>query len=110
VTECCQVTTTWPDQTGADRAADSLVAERLAACAQVQGPLFSTFSWKGSIERGQEWYCHFKTTLDRLPALQQRVRELHPYEVPEIIALPILDGNPAYLEWIRSEVHAEPRG
>jgi len=52
----------------------------------------------------------FQTTLDRLPALQQRVRELHPYEVPEIIALPILGGNPAYLEWIRREVHAEPGG
>ncbi|HSJ76080.1 MAG TPA: divalent-cation tolerance protein CutA [Gemmatimonadales bacterium] len=110
MTECCQVTTTWPDQTGADRAADSLVAERLAACAQVHGPLVSTFSWKGSIERGREWYCHFKTTMDRLPALQQRIQELHPYEVPEIIALPILGGNPAYLEWIRSEVNAKPAG
>ncbi len=110
MTECCQVTTTWPDQTGADHAAGSLVAERLAACAQVQGPLVSTFLWKGSIERGQEWYCHFKTTMDRLPALQHRIQELHPYEVPEIIALPILGGSPAYLEWIRREVNAEPKG
>jgi periplasmic divalent cation tolerance protein len=110
VTECCQVTTTWPDQSGADRAAGSLVAERLAACAQVHGLLVSTFSWKGSIEQGREWYCLFKTTMDRLPALQQRIQELHPYEVPEIIALPILGGNQAYLEWIRNEVNAEPAG
>ena len=110
MTEFCQVITTWPDQTGADRAAGSLVAERLAACAQVQGPLISTFSWKGSIEQASEWYCHLKTTMDRLPALQQRIQELHPYEVPEIIALPILGGSPAYLEWIRSEVNAEPAG
>jgi periplasmic divalent cation tolerance protein len=87
-----------------------LVAERLAACAQVHGPLDSTFLWKGLIERGQEWYCHYKTTTDRLPALQQRIHELHPYEVPEIIALPILGGDPAYLEWIRNEVNAEPAG
>jgi periplasmic divalent cation tolerance protein len=107
---CCQVTTTWPDQTGADRAAGTVVAERLAACAQVHGPLISTFSWKGSMERAEEWYCHFKTTMDRLPALHQRILELHPYDVPEIIALPILGGNPAYLEWIRNEVDTEPPG
>jgi periplasmic divalent cation tolerance protein len=104
VTGCCQVTTTWPDEAAAERAASTLVAERLAACAQVLGPLSSTYSWKGSIERGEEWYCHFKTTTARLPPLENRIRELHPYEVPEIIALPILGGNESYLEWIRNEV------
>ena len=104
MTDCCQVTTTWPDQVAADRAAATLVRERLAACAQVQGPLFSTYAWKGANERGQEWYCHFKTTTGRLRALQQRIRELHTYEVPEIIALPIVGGDESYLEWIRSEV------
>lgn len=104
MTGCCQVTTTWPDQTAADRAATTLVTERLAACAQVQGPLQSTYAWKGGQEQGQEWYCHLKTTTGRLGALQQRIRELHPYEVPEIIAVPIVGGDEDYLRWIRSEL------
>jgi periplasmic divalent cation tolerance protein len=114
VTACCQVTTTWPDQSKAERAAATLVAEHLAACAHVVGPLLSTYRWQGSTETAQEWYCHFKTTVEKFPALQARVLELHPYEVPEIIALPILAGADRYLQWIRNEVkdgtYREPRG
>jgi periplasmic divalent cation tolerance protein len=106
VTECCQVTTTWPDQAAASRAAATLVTERLAACAQVQGPVQSTYAWKGGIEQAEEWYCHLKTTTERLAAIQGRIRELHPYEVPEVIALPIAGGDERYLEWIRGEVAA----
>ena len=106
--ECCQVTTTLPDRALAERLAAELVAARLAACAQVVGPVASTYRWKGAVETAEEWYCHLKTTLDRLPDLQERVRTLHPYDVPEIIALPILDGNPAYLHWIRESVTAAP--
>jgi len=80
------------------------VEERLAACAQVSGPLASTYRWEGTVERATEWYCHLKTTVDRLPALESRIRELHPYEVPEIIAVPIVQGNAAYLDWIRDSV------
>lgn len=107
MTGCCQVTTTLPDQATAELVAATVVAERLAACAQVLGPLSSTYLWKGGTEQAQEWYCHLKTTLLRLPDLQKRIRELHPYELPEIIALPILDGDNAYLEWIRNQVKAE---
>ena len=104
MTEWSQVTTTWPDRAAADRAASAIVAERLAACAQVVGPVASTYWWEGSTEQSEEWYCHFKTTGARLPALQRRIRELHPYEVPEIIAVPIVAGDDAYLEWIRNQV------
>jgi periplasmic divalent cation tolerance protein len=104
VTTCCQVTTTLPDQATAERLAAAVVEERLAACAQVQGPISSTYRWEGSIERGTEWYCHLKTTERRLPALQARIGELHPYEVPEIIAVPILDGNADYLSWVEQNV------
>lgn len=97
---CCQVTTTLPDQAAAERLATQMVQERLAACAQVLGPVSSTFIWKGGVEHSGEWYCHLKTMLTRLPALQARIRELHPYEVPEIIAVPILQGDPDYLKWI----------
>jgi periplasmic divalent cation tolerance protein len=102
--ECCQVTTTLPDQAAAQRLATCLVEERLAACAQVSGPILSTYWWEGKIERAEEWYCHLKTTLARLPVLQNRIRELHPYRVPEIIAVPILQGNPDYLKWIQEAV------
>jgi periplasmic divalent cation tolerance protein len=104
VTGCCQVTTTWPDRVAADHLAARAVEERLAACAQVAGPLTSTFRWEGKVERATEWYCHLKTTVARLAALESRIRELHPYEVPEIIAVPIMQGNAAYLEWIRDSV------
>jgi len=104
VTGCCQVTTTLPDRTAADRVAHALVAERLAACAQVSGPIASTYRWKGEVERATECYCHLKTTVERLPALRNRLRELHPYEVPEIIAVPITDGDPSYLRWIEESV------
>ena len=104
MTGCCQVTTTWPDREAADRAAALLVGERLAACGQIEGPIDSTYRWEGAVERATEWYCHLKTTAARLPALRARLRELHPYQVPEIVALPILDGDPAYLAWIEASV------
>jgi periplasmic divalent cation tolerance protein len=104
VTECCQVTTALPDQAAAERLAAVVVEERLAACAQVHGPISSTYRWEGKIERATEWYCHLKTTAGRLPALQARIAELHPYDVPEIIAVPILDGNPDYLSWVEQTV------
>ena len=104
VTGCCQVTTTLPDQAAADRLATVLVEERLAACAQVVGPVSSTYRWQGSVEHATEWYCHLKTAVSRLPALQRRIRELHPYEVPEIVALPFVDGDASYLRWVEQAV------
>ena len=104
---CCQVTTTLPDPAAAERVASRLVEERLAACAQVVGPVRSTYRWAGKVEQAEEWYCHLKTTLARLPSLQDRIRELHPYEVPESIAVPILQGNPDYLKWIQDMVRSE---
>jgi periplasmic divalent cation tolerance protein len=101
---CCQVTTTLPDRALADRIASTVVDAGLAACAQVIGPLTSTYHWQGHLETAEEWYCFLKTTEEKLPALQARLRELHPYEVPEIIAVPIAGGDPAYLRWIRNSV------
>ena len=104
VTGCCQVTTTLPDQAAAERLAAVVVEERLAACAQVHGPISSTYRWEGAVERSTEWFCHLKTTVARLPEVQDRIRQLHPYQVPEIIAVPILDGDAAYLSWIEQMV------
>jgi periplasmic divalent cation tolerance protein len=104
VAGCFQVTTTLPDEAAARRVAVQLVEEHLAACAQVLGPVSSTYRWKGKIEQTAEWYCNLKTTRTRLPALKKRIRELHPYDVPEIVAVPIEDGDADYLKWIEAEV------
>jgi periplasmic divalent cation tolerance protein len=81
-----------------------LVEERLAACAQVIGPVSSVYHWQGDVERAAEWYCHLKTTRTRFPALRARIRQLHPYQVPEIIAIPIVDGDSDYLRWVEASV------
>jgi periplasmic divalent cation tolerance protein len=107
VTEGRQVTTTLPDRDTANRIGRRLVEERLAACAQVVGPVASVYWWQGEVETAGEWYCHLKTTAARVDALIARVRELHPYETPEIVALPVTEGDPAYLRWIASSV-ADP--
>lgn len=99
-----QVTTTLPDRDAANRLGRRLVEERLAACAQMVGPVSSVYWWQGEVETAGEWYCHLKTTAERVPALITRIRELHPYETPEIIALPVTEGNAAYLQWIADSV------
>jgi len=104
VSECRQLTTTLPDRESASRLGGRLVEERLAACAQVVGPVSSVYRWQGEVETAAEWYCHLKTTAARVPALMSRIRELHPYETPEIIALPVAEGDPAYLAWIVESV------
>jgi periplasmic divalent cation tolerance protein len=104
VTEYRQVTTTLPDRESAQRIGSRLVEERLAACAQVVGPVSSVYRWQGEVETAAEWYCHLKTTSARVSAMVSRIRELHPYETPEIIALPVAEGDPAYLRWIGESV------
>lgn len=107
--DCFQVTTTLPNEAAAHQVAVRLVEERLAACAQVLGPVSSTYRWKGKIEQAAEWYCNLKTTKARLSALKKRIRELHPYEVPEIVAIRLQDGDSEYLSWIEAEVGGSPR-
>lgn len=108
MTDLLVVTTTLPDQAAADRIAAAAVGARLAACAQVQGPVQSTFRWQGAVDRATEWYCHLKTTRARYPALEALLRAEHPYDVPEILALPVADGLPAYLAWATESVTAQP--
>lgn len=107
MTGCCQVTTTLPDEATAERVAATLVQDGLAACAQVLGPISSTYRWQGRVQRATEWYCHLKTTSARVPEVEARIRELHPYDVPEIVAVPILQGNSDYLKWIHESVGGE---
>ncbi len=95
-----QVVTTTDSRDLAKRIADELVEKKLAACGQVSGPITSIYEWKGKIENTEEWYCIIKTRSDLYRSVETMIKSLHPYEVPEIIALPIIDGNPDYLKWI----------
>jgi len=94
------VTTTLPTEADAGRIAEAVVAECLAACAQVQGPVSSTFRWQGQVDHSIEWYVHCKTSLSRVTELMDRLKSLHPYEVPEIVSTPIVAGYAPYLSWI----------
>jgi periplasmic divalent cation tolerance protein len=98
------VTTTLPTEDAADLLATELVDGKLAACVQVQGPIESTYRWEGVIERAEEWICQCKTPVEKLEALMLRIRELHPYEIPEIVAVRAEAVAPEYLEWARKSV------
>lgn len=102
----CVVLVTAPVAADAERIVHVLVAERLAACGNIVPGITSIFTWQGSVERTGEVLVLLKTTQRLLPALTERVAELHPYEVPEILALPVLGGLDAYLEWV--EASTEP--
>lgn len=95
-----QVVTTTGRREDAERIARALVEQRLAACVQVVGPVSSTYRWRGQIETGEEWQCWAKSRRDRYEQLERAVRRLHPYEVPEILALEILAGSRGYLAWL----------
>lgn len=86
------------------RIGTALVQARLAACVNLLPPMRSIYRWKGNVEEAEEVLALLKTTADRFPALRDRLRELHSYETPEIVALPIQDGLPEYLRWLHDEV------
>lgn len=92
--------TTWPDPPLARTAARTLVAEHLAACANLLPGVESIYRWEGQVETAGEVLVIFKTTPDRYPQLEARIRELHSYAVPEIVCLSADRGLPAYLHWV----------
>jgi periplasmic divalent cation tolerance protein len=91
---------TCPDAATAERLAASLVEERLAACVSLVPGLRSIYRWQGAIQRDEELLLLIKTTRARYPALQARLPALHPYELPELLAVEVADGLPAYLRWL----------
>ena len=97
------VLSTFPDAETAARIARVLVDERLAACANLVAAVRSIYRWQGAIQDDAESLAIIKTTTDRYPALAARIAELHPYEVPEIIALPLAGGHPPYLAWLAGQ-------
>jgi periplasmic divalent cation tolerance protein len=101
-----QVVTTTEQKEDAERIAQSLVEKRLAACVQILGPVRSVYRWKGRIETAGEWLCLAKSRAELFGAIEQTIRVLHPYETPEILAVPVADGSRAYLDWLRDETAA----
>ena len=95
--------TNCPDEAVADRIALALVEQSLAACVNQLAPVRSVYRWQGNIERATEVPLLIKTTRERYGDVEAAIRQLHPYDVPEIIALPIAAGHATYLRWIESE-------
>jgi periplasmic divalent cation tolerance protein len=100
------VLTNLPDRAAAERLADVLVEKRLAACVNILAPCRSVYRWKGAVQHDEEHPMLIKTTVERYPELEKALRAGHPYELPEIVAVPIERGLPAYLEWVAGETKA----
>jgi periplasmic divalent cation tolerance protein len=98
-----QVLTTIDGRDAADSLAERLVDGRMAACVQVIGPIRSVYRWRGALARAEEWLCVAKTTRRRFADLERSIREGHPYDVPEITALPVVAGGADYLAWVAAE-------
>lgn len=101
-----QVHVTVPDRERAEEIARVLVGERLAACVSILPGVTSIYRWEGEIHADDEVLCLIKTEADRFAPLAERVTALHPYQVPEILAFAVVDGSPAYLEWLAAETAA----
>ncbi len=97
------VLTNLPDRAAAERLADVLVEQRVAACVNILAPCRSVYRWNDAVQHDEEHPVLIKTTEERYAALEAAIRSHHPYELPEVIALPIERGLPAYLEWIGTE-------
>ncbi len=103
MTDAVMILCTCPDDTIAGKLARTLVDERLAACVQRLPITASTYRWQGDVVEEAEVLLLIKTVADRFEALSARLRELHPYELPEIIAVPVAAGLPGYLDWLVEE-------
>jgi periplasmic divalent cation tolerance protein len=101
------VLTTCPDATTAETIARALVEDRLAACVNVLAPMRSVYRWRGAVEAADEQLLIIKIRLADYAKVEQSIRRLHPYELPEVVAIPIADGLPAYLAWIEDPERTE---
>jgi len=101
-----QVITTVAEKEQARDLARTVLEQRLAGCVQIT-PCTSLYHWKGTIEEDGEFVCVMKTRADLFPLLKEKILEIHPYTIPEILATPILDGHGNYLEWLNNELKNE---
>lgn len=97
------VLTNLPDRAAAEALAAQLVERRVAACVNIMSPCRSVYRWRGEVQHDEEHPLLIKTTLERYAVLEQAIRAAHPYELPEIVAVPIERGLPEYLRWLAEE-------
>jgi periplasmic divalent cation tolerance protein len=107
MTPYIQVVTTLPERFLAEQLATLLLEKRLAACIQLS-TCSSWYRWQGAIEQAEEVVCTIKSRQDLLAELKQAIRSLHPYDVPEILATPVLDGSESYFQWLEQELAPRP--
>ncbi|MCB6182993.1 divalent-cation tolerance protein CutA [Leeia sp. TBRC 13508] len=98
------VWTNWPEDYDLTSLAHTLLKEKLVACINCFAPVTSYYEWEGRLESAKEIPVLMKTSMDRYPALQAKIIELHPYELPEILAVSTSDGLPAYCQWVENSV------
>lgn len=101
------VLTTCPDAATAETIARALVEERLAACVSVMAPMRSIYRWRGAVETAEEQLLIVKIRVADYEKVEQSIQQLHPYELPEVVAIPIADGLPGYLAWIEDPERTE---
>jgi periplasmic divalent cation tolerance protein len=103
-----QVFTTIDDAQAAERIARALVEARLAACVQIAGPIASVYRWKGKVEQAREWLCIIKSREALYRKIEAEIKRLHPYDVPEIIAIPICKASGDYICWLEQATASRP--
>ncbi|MDO8637164.1 MAG: divalent-cation tolerance protein CutA [Dehalococcoidia bacterium] len=99
-----QVLTSAGTKEDAQKIAQFVVEKRLAGCAQVIGPITSIYWWEGKIDSAEEWLCIIKSRNDLYKELEKAIQQIHPYKVPEILAVPVVEGSQSYLEWLDGEL------
>ncbi len=100
MSEHIQIITTTESKEDAEKIARVLIGKRLAACTQIIGPIKSVYRWKGETVEAEEWLCLIKTRSELYEPVEKEILEIHPYEVPEILAMPISAGYVRYLRWV----------
>lgn len=101
------VLTNLPDRAAAEKLADALIENRVAACINILAPCRSVYRWQGAVQHDEEHPVLIKSTQAAYPALEAQIRALHPYELPEIVAVPIEHGLPAYLDWVAAQTRPD---
>jgi len=98
-----QIYTTTDSKKIAKKIALTLVKEKLAACVQITGPIKSIYRWKGKVENAREWLCIIKCRAKQFRKIEARIKQIHTYQIPEIVAIPIAGGSPDYLNWLNED-------
>lgn len=104
MSDYCLVITTTDSRQEAEELSFRITEARLSACSQIEGPITSVYWWQGELEKGEEWKCTFKTSMVKYEELERKLNEIHSYDTPEIIVIPITKGSKAYLDWMGEEL------